>query len=134
MAVRDVIPVTHRTRKRNTGHYVGSEGTHRRYDEPVATRIETHTASADRSRTLAWHIARRPNGLVALAVQYGHLRTTFVSEGYASRSRGGIHDLIDVETVFAVADTVSNLHDHLKAPTRAPGCSVAQMMRSKSES
>jgi hypothetical protein len=27
-------------------------------------------------RTLAWHIARRPGGLVALAVQYGHLRTS----------------------------------------------------------
>jgi hypothetical protein len=23
-------------------------------------------------RTLAWHIARRPNGVVALAIQYGH--------------------------------------------------------------
>ncbi|CAM5310243.1 integrase [Streptomyces abikoensis] len=31
-------------------------------------------------RTLAWHIARRPGGLVALAIQYGHLRTT-VSAG-----------------------------------------------------
>jgi hypothetical protein len=36
-------------------------------------------------RSLAWHIARRPNGLVALAIQYGHLRTTFISEGYAAR-------------------------------------------------
>ncbi|GAA3348910.1 hypothetical protein GCM10020358_69160 [Amorphoplanes nipponensis] len=34
-------------------------------------------------RTLAWHIARRPGGLVALAVQYGHLRT-LISEGYAN--------------------------------------------------
>jgi integrase len=65
-------------------------------------------------RSLAWHIARRPNGLVALAIQYGHLRTSFVSEGYASRSRGGIHDLIDIETVRAVADTVAGLHDDLE--------------------
>ncbi|MDQ1022360.1 hypothetical protein QFZ43_008909 [Streptomyces afghaniensis] len=35
-------------------------------------------------RSLAWHIARRPGGLVALAVQYGHLRTA-VSAGYAAR-------------------------------------------------
>ena len=28
-------------------------------------------------RSLAWHIARRPNGLVALAIQYGHMRTAF---------------------------------------------------------
>ncbi|MEU6183708.1 hypothetical protein [Streptomyces coeruleorubidus] len=32
-------------------------------------------------RTLAWHIARRPGGLVALAVQYGHMRT-LISDGY----------------------------------------------------
>jgi hypothetical protein len=66
-------------------------------------------------RFLAWHIARRPNGLVALAIQYGHLRTTFASEGYASRSRDGIHDLLDIETVRAVADTVADLHDNLQA-------------------
>jgi integrase len=37
-------------------------------------------------RTLAWHIARRPNGLVALAIQYGHMRTNFqwASEGYGN--------------------------------------------------
>ncbi|MFF7976707.1 hypothetical protein [Streptomyces sp. NPDC007905] len=26
-------------------------------------------------RSLAWHIARRPGGLVAQAIQYGHMRT-----------------------------------------------------------
>ncbi|OLZ62776.1 hypothetical protein AV521_40840 [Streptomyces sp. IMTB 2501] len=33
-------------------------------------------------RTVARHIARRPGGLVALAIQYGHMRT-LVSAGYA---------------------------------------------------
>jgi hypothetical protein len=67
-------------------------------------------------RSLAWHIARRPNGLVALAIQYGHMRTAFdwTSEGYGSRSRNGIHDLIDLETARAVADTVAALHDDLE--------------------
>ncbi len=66
-------------------------------------------------RSLAWHIARRPNGLVALAIQYGHMRTAFdwTTEGYGSRSRNGIHDLIDLETARAVADTVTALHDDL---------------------
>ncbi|RBM18618.1 hypothetical protein DI005_18135 [Prauserella sp. PE36] len=63
-------------------------------------------------RSLAWHVARRPNGLVALAIQYGHLRTA-VSGAYASRGRGGIHELLDMETVRAVADTVADLHDDL---------------------
>ena len=64
-------------------------------------------------RSLAWHIARRPNGHVALAIQYGHVRSAIVSAGYASRSRDGIHDLIDIETVRAVADTAAELREDL---------------------
>lgn len=63
-------------------------------------------------RTLAWHIARRPGGLVALAVQYGHMRTA-MSAGYASRSRNGIHDLLDFETALAVASTLTSLSEGL---------------------
>ncbi|MYQ82261.1 MULTISPECIES: integrase [unclassified Streptomyces] len=63
-------------------------------------------------RTLAWHIARRPGGLVALAIQYGHMRTA-MSAGYASRSRDGIHDLLDIETALSVADTLAELNDDL---------------------
>ena len=68
-------------------------------------------------RTLAWHIARRPGGLVALAIQYGHMRTAlgqWATEGYASRSREGIHDLIDLETARATADTIAALHESLQ--------------------
>ncbi|WP_406486124.1 hypothetical protein [Streptomyces phaeochromogenes] len=64
-------------------------------------------------RSLTWHIARRPGGLVALAIQYGHLRT-WVSAGYAARSRDGIHDLLDVETARATIDTVADLNADLK--------------------
>lgn len=53
-------------------------------------------------RTLAWHIANQPGGLVALAVQYGHLRTA-ISEGYASRVRDGIQDMIDFEAARVIA-------------------------------
>ncbi|MFD7002291.1 hypothetical protein ACFWA5_40105 [Streptomyces mirabilis] len=52
---------------------------------------------------LAQHIARHPGGLVALAIQYSHLRTALVSEGYAARSRDGIHE------VRAVADLIDDL-------------------------
>ncbi|MFE5540982.1 hypothetical protein ACFQ78_35320 [Streptomyces sp. NPDC056519] len=48
-------------------------------------------------RTLAWLSARGPGGLVALAIQYGHLRTT-ISGGYAAAGRDGIHELLDIET------------------------------------
>ncbi|MFD4659677.1 integrase [Kitasatospora sp. NPDC058444] len=65
-------------------------------------------------RSLAWHIARRPGGLVALAVQYGHLRTA-VSAGYAARGRDGIHELLNIETARATADTLTTLNDDLAA-------------------
>ena len=64
-------------------------------------------------RTLAWHIARRPNGHIALAIQYGHMRSTMVTGRYAARGRDGIHHLIDVETARAVADTIADLQDDL---------------------
>jgi hypothetical protein len=68
-------------------------------------------------RTLAWHIARRPGGLVALAIQYGHMRTalnTEVSGGYGTRSRGGIHDMLALETALATAETAADLHDRFE--------------------
>ncbi|MFD5134140.1 hypothetical protein [Streptomyces olindensis] len=54
--------------------------------------------------------------MVALAVQYGHLRTpltldTTTASGYATRSRRGIHDLIDIETALATAETAADLHE-----------------------
>ncbi|WP_435217160.1 hypothetical protein [Streptomyces sp. bgisy034] len=84
-------------------------------------------------RSLAWHIARRPGGLVALAIQYGHLRTTFVTEGYASRSRDGIHELIDIETVRAVADTVADLHDDLEAGTGLSGPAARRAIKAAAQ-
>ncbi|GGW86126.1 hypothetical protein GCM10010320_79810 [Streptomyces caelestis] len=75
-------------------------------------------------RTLAWHIARRPGGLIALAIQYGHLRTVLdarTSSGYASRSRRGIHGILDVETALAAADTAARLRDSVAAGENLSG-------------
>lgn len=75
-------------------------------------------------RTLAWHIARRPGGLVALAIQYGHMRTVLdarVSSGYGTRSRSGIHSVLDVETALAAADTAAHLRDRMAAGEKISG-------------
>ncbi|GAA2470363.1 integrase [Streptomyces mauvecolor] len=75
-------------------------------------------------RTLAWHIARRPGGLVALAIQYGHMRTVLdarTSSNYGSRSRGGIHGVLDVETALAAADTAAHLRDRMAAGEKISG-------------
>jgi hypothetical protein len=42
-------------------------------------------------RTLAWHIVRRPRGLVAGAIQYGHVKTQ-VTLGYAGTYASGFPD------------------------------------------
>ncbi|MFH8342470.1 integrase [Streptomyces sp. AM6-12] len=74
-------------------------------------------------RSLAWHIARRPGGLIALAIQYGHMRTLLdarTSSAYGSRSRGGIHSVLDVETALAAADT-ARLRDQAAAGEKISG-------------
>jgi hypothetical protein len=63
-------------------------------------------------RTIAWHIARLPGGTVALAIQYGHLRT-LTSEGYSGRSRHGLRDLLDIETARATASYLQDVSDSL---------------------
>jgi hypothetical protein len=63
-------------------------------------------------RTIAWHIARLPGGTVALAIQYGHLRT-LTSEGYSGRSRYGLRDLLDLETARATASYLQDVSDSL---------------------
>lgn len=49
---------------------------------------------------------------MALAIQYGHMRTA-VSGGYAASGRDNIHQLLDIETAWATADTLTTLHDDL---------------------
>ena len=75
-------------------------------------------------RSLAWHIARRPGGLIALAIQYGHMRTVLdarTSSGYGSRGRRGIHGVLDVETALAAADTAARLRDRVAAGEKVSG-------------
>jgi integrase len=79
-------------------------------------------------RTLAWHIARRPNGHIALAIQYGHIRTV-VSEGYAARGRNGIHDLVDIETVLATAETAAELQDSLARDGGISGPAAREVLK-----
>jgi hypothetical protein len=75
-------------------------------------------------RTLAWHIARRPGGLVALAIQYGHMRTFLdarTSHSYGARGRRGMHGILDMETVLATANTAARLRDATAAGGKISG-------------
>ncbi len=75
-------------------------------------------------RILAWHIARRPGGLVTLAIQYGHMRTALdarTSTGYGDRGRRGFHGELDVETALAAAQTAVRLRDTAAAGEKISG-------------
>jgi integrase len=64
-------------------------------------------------RTVAWHIGRLPGGRIALALQYGHLRTSVVGEGYSGRARQGLRRVLDIETARAMADYLDTVADDL---------------------
>ena len=69
---------------------------------------------------------------MALAIQYGHMRTAlghWATEGYASRSRDGIHDLIDLETARATADTIAALHEGLQNGGGISGPAARRVIR-----
>jgi hypothetical protein len=65
-----------------------------------------------RLRTLAWHIARKPRGLVAAAIQYGHLRVQ-MTLGYAGTYASGFPDELAFEDMLARLDELANAHDRL---------------------
>lgn len=87
-------------------------------------------------RTLAWHIARRPGGLIALAIQYGHMRTVLdarTSTGYGARDRRGIHGVLDVETALAAADAAARLRNRMAASERISGPAARRAVTSATQ-
>ncbi|WP_329314411.1 hypothetical protein [Streptomyces sp. NBC_01262] len=63
-------------------------------------------------RTLAWHIVRRPGGIIAGATQYGHLRTQ-IMQGYAGHADAGFLDEITFEEFLLRAETIHDDHQRL---------------------
>ena len=79
-------------------------------------------------RTLAWHIARLPGGRVALAVQYGHLRASTVTDGYAGRARDGLRRVLDIETARAMADYLDTVADRLHRGEHVSGPAARRLI------
>lgn len=61
-------------------------------------------------RTLAWFIANRPYGIVAGALQYGHL-SSLMFEGYAGTSQSGYLDEIETERFLARERDIVAYHE-----------------------
>jgi integrase len=74
-------------------------------------------------RTLAWHIARRPGGAIAGAIQYRHLSIQMF-EGYAGTSESGFRAEVEAEQALArgehlLAMTTGYDHTDLTGPAAA---------------
>jgi hypothetical protein len=83
-------------------------------------------------RSLAWHIARLPGGRIALAIQYGHLRTT-TGQKYSGRSRQGLGRVLDVETARSMADYLSDLSDRIDNGEGVSGPAARRMIKAAAD-
>jgi integrase len=79
-------------------------------------------------RTIAWHIARLPGGRIALALQYGHLRASTVTEGYSGRARHGLRRVLDIETARAMADYLDGLAERVSHGEGISGPAAPRMI------
>jgi integrase len=81
---------------------------------------ERNLSSARFRRTLAWYICRRPRGLVAGAIQYGHLRTQ-MTLGYAGNYASGFRDLTAVEEFLLRLDELAEDAEQLERGEHVSG-------------
>ena len=79
-------------------------------------------------RTAAWHIARLPGGRIALAIQYGHLRTIATSEGYSGRARHGLARVLDIETAAAMVGYLQHVSERLDVGEAVSGPAAPRLM------
>ncbi|MET8783285.1 hypothetical protein [Streptomyces sp. NPDC004589] len=71
-------------------------------------------------RTLAWFICRRPRGLVAAAIQYGHLRVQ-ITQGYAGNYASGFPDDLAFERWLTRLEDLEEADRRLKAGEHVSG-------------
>ncbi|MDN5757063.1 MAG: hypothetical protein L0H59_00810 [Tomitella sp.] len=77
-------------------------------------------------RTLAWHIAHQPFGVVAGARQYKHAAVT-VFEGYAGTSASGFADEVAAEQAAARLDYVEDLYHDWNEGGKSAGGAAARI-------
>jgi hypothetical protein len=71
-------------------------------------------------RTLAWFIARKPRGIVAAAIQYGHVKVQ-MTVGYAGTYASGFPDDLAFEELLTRLDMLADSHEHLTAGEHVSG-------------
>jgi hypothetical protein len=79
-------------------------------------------------RTLAWHIVRRPRGLVAAAIQYGHINVR-ITQGYAGNYASGFPDDLAFEQWLERIDQATDLEAYLNAGGHLSGPAAGELER-----
>lgn len=76
-------------------------------------------------RTLAWFIARKPRGIIAAAIQYGHVKIQ-MTVGYAGTYASGFPDDLAFEELLARLDMLADSHEHVTAGEHVSGPAAGQ--------
>ncbi|WP_405178868.1 hypothetical protein OG225_33565 [Nocardia sp. NBC_01377] len=85
---------------------------HGRPDPIPPDTVKANISTSRLRRTLAWFIVRRPRGLVAAAIQYGHVRTG-MTLGYAGSYDSGFPDDLVFEEWLTRLDILADAHQRL---------------------
>lgn len=102
-------------------------------NDEVAPRVGLETIPADPHgaptlarfrRTLAWFIVRRPGGLIAAAIQYGHVHVGMIL-GYAGTADAGWEDEYGLERVSMMFDEMNDRAQDLRKGAGVSGPSAA---------
>jgi integrase len=79
-------------------------------------------------RTLAWHLVRQPRGLVATAIQYGHIQVR-ITQGYAGSADSGFLDELSFEDWLLRLEQFADAHRRLLAGQVVSGPAAAEYQR-----
>ncbi|TFC51559.1 hypothetical protein E3O47_07465 [Cryobacterium sp. TMT2-17-1] len=79
-------------------------------------------------RTLAWHIVRQPRGLVAAAIQYGHVHVS-ITQGYGGSADSGFADELAFESWLLKIETIADEQTQLDYGTVVSGPAAPEFKR-----
>jgi integrase len=100
--------------------WVNDRCQHQDHDEHIPADPNGTITLSRLRRSLAWHIVRRPRGLIAGAIQYGHLYT-HVTIGYAGSYESGFPDDHAYEEWLFRLEQLREQHERLSAGDHVSG-------------
>lgn len=77
-------------------------------------------------RTLAWHIVRRPRGLVAAAIQYNHI-STLVTQGYSGNYHSGFPNELAMERWLERIERLTDIDQYLESGGHLSGPAAEEL-------